>query len=83
MRIMMMYVDIIHRNEDFVGAADYGSHKAGNLWYDPLIASHKAFAATLQKNYATPVGPILLRYLPGYRKPRIQSNASRQSQPTH
>ena len=72
----MMHVDIIHCNENLVGGADHGLREAGDLWYDPLIKSHNAFAATLRKKYTAPVGPILPRYLPGYRKLCIQSDAT-------
>ena len=47
MQIMMMHVDMIHRNARWVGGADYMSREGGNIWFDPLISKHQAFAATL------------------------------------
>ena len=67
MRIMMMHVDVIHRNARFLGGANYGSREGGDLWYDPLISKHNAFAATLRKNFAAPTGPLLPQNMPGYR----------------
>ena len=36
----------------------------------PLISKHYAFAATLRKKYAAPIGPILPENLPGCQVPR-------------
>ena len=47
------------------------SREGAYIWFDPLISKHQAFAATLQKKYAAPIGPILPEHLPGYRSPRI------------
>ena len=66
----MMHVDIVHRNARWVGGADYMSRKGGEIWFDPLISKYQAFAATLHKKYAAPIGPILPEHLPGYRAPR-------------
>ena len=49
MRIMMMHMDMVHRNNNWVICADYGSREVGDLWYDPLIRNHNAYAATLRK----------------------------------
>ena len=46
------------------------SRKGGNIWFDPLISKHQAFAATLQKKYAAPIDPIPAEHLPGYRAPK-------------
>ena len=67
MRIMMMHIDIVHRNARLLRGADYGSSEAVNLWFDPLISQHDTFAATLRKNHADPVGPLLSNNMPGYR----------------
>ena len=67
MQIMMMHVDVIHRNARFLGGADYGSRKGGDLWFDPDISKHDAFAATLRKNFDAPVGPLLPQNMPGYQ----------------
>ena len=42
MRIMNYFVDIVHRNARFLAPADYGSRHGGDMWWDPLIASHNA-----------------------------------------
>ena len=68
----MMHVDIVHRNARFVGGADCGSCEAGDMWFDPLIYKHNAFAATLRKNNMAPMGPLLPQNMPGYRKPRVK-----------
>ena len=67
-----MHVDIFHRNARFIGGADYGSREAGDMWFDPLISEHNAFAATLRKNHVSPMGPLLPQNMPGYRKPRAK-----------
>ena len=69
-RIMMMHVDIVHRNARHVAGADYGSREGGDLWFDPLISEHNAFPATLRKNNAAPMGPMLPQNMPGYRASR-------------
>ena len=63
---MMMHVDIAHRNARWVGGADYMSREGGDIWFDPLISKHQAFAATMRKKYAAPIGPVLPEHLPGY-----------------
>lgn len=62
------HFDVIHRNVRLFGGADYGSCEAGDLWFDPLISKHNAYAATLRKNHAAPMGPIELCHMPGYRQ---------------
>ena len=70
MRIMMMHMDVVHRNDEFVIKADYGSRKGGDLWYDPLIRNHNAFAATLRKRFAPPKGAVEKCNMPGARWPK-------------
>ena len=60
MRIMIIHVEIVHRNASFVGVAYYGSREAGDMWFDPLISKHKAFSAMIRKNHAAPMGPLML-----------------------
>ena len=55
------------------------SRKGGEIWVDPLISKHQAFAATLRKKYAAPIGPILPEHLPGYqatRTPAVSNHVS-------
>ena len=66
-RLMLLFVDIVHRNANFLGGADYGSREAGDLWYDRLITQHNAFTHTLRKNFAAPMGPLKPKNVPGYR----------------
>ena len=66
MQRMMQHVNVIHWTARFLGGADYGSREGGNLWFGPLISKHDAFLATLRKNFAAPVGPLLPQNLPGY-----------------
>ena len=68
----MMNVDIVHRNARFIGGADYGSREAGNMGFHPSISEHNDFAATLRKNHAAPMGPLLPQNIPGYRKLRAK-----------
>ena len=72
MIIMMMHVDIVHRKTRFIEGADYGSHEAGDMWFDPLIYEHNDFAVTLRKNHASPMGILLPQNMPGYRNPRAK-----------
>ena len=72
MRIMMMHVNIVHRNASFIGGHYYGSCEACDTWFDPFISKHNAFAATLRKNYAAPMGPLLLQNMPRYRNTRAK-----------
>ena len=63
----MMHVDVIHHNAQFIGGADYGSCEGDDLWFEPLISKHDAYAATLRQNFAAPTGPLLPQNMPGYR----------------
>ena len=54
MRIMVMHMDVVHRNVRFLGGTDYGSQEGGNLWLDFLISQHNTFAVILHKNHTTP-----------------------------
>ena len=60
----MMHVDIIHRNVRFVDGADYMLREDGDMRFEPLISKHQAYAATLRKKCAAPMGPILPQHLP-------------------
>ena len=75
----MTHVDIVHRNEKLIGGANYVSCEASDMWFDPLISKHNAFAATLRKNHSAPMGPFFPQNMPGYRKPR----AKRSKTPTN
>ena len=80
MQITMMHVDIIHRNARWVlSGADYMSRESGNVWFNPLISKHQAFTATLPKNFAAPIGPILPQHLPSYRVPRTPAASNHSS----
>ena len=68
--IMVMHVYIVHRNTRLVGGADYGSCEAVDMWFDPLISVHNAFAATFRNNHVAPMGPLLPQNIPGYINPR-------------
>ena len=70
MRLCMLHVDIYHRNAKWLGDADYFSRHGGDMWCDPLLAEHDAFAARLRKLHAAPVGPLLPENMPGWKKPR-------------
>ena len=72
MRIMMMHMDVNHRSKIWVIGADYGSREAGDLWYDPLIRDHNAYAAMLRKRFAPPIGPVLRENMPGARRPKAK-----------
>ena len=37
------------------------------IWFDPLTFDYNAYAATLQKKFAAPLGPIFPENMPGYR----------------
>ena len=74
-----MHVDIVHRNARLIGGSDYGSREASDVWFDQLISKHNAFAATLRKNHASPMGPCLPQNMPGYINPR----AKRSKTPTN
>ena len=66
MYIMMMHVDVVHRNTRFLGGVDNASSEGeGDLWFDLLISQHDAFAATLHKNCAVPGGPLPPQNMPG------------------
>ena len=54
----------------WLGDADYFSCHGGDMWHDPLLAQHNAFAARLRKDHAAPVGPLLPEQMPGWSKPR-------------
>ena len=68
----MMHVDIVHRNERFIGGADYGSCEAGDMWFDTFISEHNAFSDTLRKDHAAPMGSLLTQNIPGYRNLRAK-----------
>ena len=68
MYIMMMHVDVVHRNTRFLGGVDNASSEGeGDLWFDLLISQHDAFAATLCNNHAAPIGSLLSQIIPGYQ----------------
>ena len=77
MRLCMLHVDIHHRNAKLLGDADYFSCHGGNMWHDPLLAQHNAFAARLIKDRAAPVGPLLPEQIPGWQKPRPEKKITR------
>ena len=72
MKFMIMHVNIVHSNARFIVGADYGSREAGNMGFHPSISEHNDFAATLRKNHAAPMGPLLPQNIPGYRKLRAK-----------
>ena len=63
---MMLYVDIVHRNNEWLIDADYFSRCRANLWFDPLLVEYDAYAATLRKLHAPPIGPLQPENMPGY-----------------
>jgi hypothetical protein len=74
MRLMMMHLDVIHRNAKWLGNADYLSRFGGEIHYDPLISGYEAIAAQLRKNHAAPIGPLLPQNMPGFRKRRASKS---------
>jgi hypothetical protein len=64
---MLMHVDIVHRNMRFLGGAKFGSKEGRDLWFGPVISQHDTFAASLHKNHAALIVPLLPRNIPGYQ----------------
>ena len=76
LRIMMAHVKIVHRNEKLIGGANYVSREASDMWFDPLISKHNAFAATLRKNHAEPMVTLLPQNMPGCKNPRVKRSTT-------
>ena len=73
MRFMMWACDIIHRNAEFLGDADYLSRLVADLDYDPLMLSYLKLTIKLRDLYPPAEGPMKPENMPGYRGPRIRS----------
>ena len=75
MRFMMWSCDIIHRNAEFLGDADYLSRLGADLDYDPLMISYLNLTTKLRDMYPPVDGPMKPDNMPGYRGPRIRAPA--------
>ena len=78
MKLMNYFVDVVHRNACFMTPADYLTRHGGNLWWDPLISEHNAYADMLRKKHPAPNDPFTPDMMPGHRHGRGRSNMKEQ-----
>lgn len=76
MRIMLWSCDIVHRNAEHLGDADYLSRLGADLDYDPLVRTYLNFTTRLRELYPPVDGPVRPENMPGFRGPRIASQPS-------
>ena len=70
MRLMSYWMDIVHRNNEWLIDADYVSRIDDDTLIDPLLANHVSTAATLHHKFGGSTGEMSPANIPGFRQPR-------------
>ena len=71
MRLMLQMCNIVHRNNKWLGDADYWSRLGTDANYDPLVTEYLQYTAVMRHQFPVDVGDLKPENMPGYRQPRV------------